>query len=192
MIAALGVGLVILIIVALVALVVVGYVVAIYNSLVRLKNDIGKSWANIDVLLKQRADELPKLIASVKGYMKHEKGLLTELTAARTAFLKATSMSAKAKADGEISGALKTLFAVSENYPNLKANESFLQLQSRISGLENELADRREFYNDSCNNYNIRIASFPDMMVARMFGHTAAQEMFKATEEDRKDVKVEF
>lgn len=189
---AIGAGVIIAVVIALVALIILGYVVGIYNSLVRLKNDIMKSWANIDVLLKQRADELPKLIASVKGYMKHEKGVLTELTEARTAFMKATSMSAKAKADNAISGCLKTLFAVSENYPNLKANENFMQLQNRISGLENELADRREFYNDSCNTYNIRIQSFPAMFVAKSFGHTQAQEMFKATESERKDVKVEF
>jgi LemA protein len=189
---AIGFGLMVVIVVALIALIIIGYVVGIYNSLVRLKNDIQKSWANIDVLLKQRADELPKLIASVKGYMKHEKGVLTDLTEARTAFLKATSMSAKAKADTAISGALKSLFAVAENYPNLKANENFLQLQSRISEIENQLADRREFYNDACNTYNIRIQSFPAKIVAKSFGHTQAQEMFKATEAERKDVKVEF
>ena len=160
-----AIGIAIMILAAIIFIVVLffGYFISVYNSLIRLKNDIQKSWANIDVLLKQRTDELPKLIESVKGYMKHEKGLLTELTKARTDFLKATTMSSKAKADNVISGALKSIFAVAENYPNLKANENFIQLQSRISGLENELADRREFYNDSVNNFNIRIESFPDM-----------------------------
>jgi LemA protein len=189
---AIGAGVLIIGIVVLVALIIVGYVVGVYNSLVRLKNDITKSWGNIDVLLKQRADELPKLIASVKGYMKHEKDVLTQLTEARTSFMKATTMASKAKADMAISGALKTLFAVAENYPNLKANENFMQLQNRISGLENELADRREFYNDACNTYNIRIQSFPANLVAKSFGHTTPQEMFKVTEAERKDVKVEF
>lgn len=168
-----------------------GYIISVYNGLIRLKNNIQKAWANIDVLLKQRHDELPKLINSVKGYMKHEKGTLTELTKARTAFLNASTMSEKAAADNKITGALKTLFAVAENYPNLKANESFIQLQSRISGLENELADRREFYNDSVNNYNIRIQSFPDFILANMLKYNE-KEMFKVTEEDKKDVDVRF
>ncbi len=186
-----GLAMVIGFAVILVALIIIGYIISLYNSLVALKNNIQKSWANIDVLLKQRADELPKLIASVKGYLKHEKSVLTDLTKARTDFLNAGSMTEKAKADNAISGALKTIFAVAENYPNLKANENFIQLQGRISGLENELADRREFYNDSVNTFNIRIQSFPDMIVAKRMA-LAVQEMFKVAEEEKKDVKVEF
>jgi len=183
-----------IIIIVIVGLIVIGflaYLVAIFNGLVRLKNNIKKSWANIDVLLKQRSDELPKLVASVKGYMKHERGLLTEITKARTSIMNAKTISQKAAADNAITGALKTLFAVAENYPKLRANENFMNLQERISGLENELADRREFYNDSVNQFNIRIHSFPDMIVARMRNYQDEQ-MFKATAEDRKDVKIEF
>lgn len=187
-----GVIIIIAVVVLLLIIIFFGYFIAIYNSLVRLKNDIKKSFANIDVLLKQRSDELPKLIASVKGYMKHEKGTLEELTKARTAIMSATTMAQKAKADSAITGALKTLFAVAENYPNLKANENFIQLQTRISGLENELADRREFYNDSVNNYNIKIQSFPDMIIARMLGYVQPEEMFKVSEAEKQDVKVEF
>jgi LemA protein len=167
------------------------FIVSVFNNLIRLKNDIKKAWANIDVLLKQRYDELPKLIASVKGYMKHEKGVLTDLTKARTAFMKAKTLPQKAKADSQITAALKTIFAVAENYPNLKANENFMQLQGRISGIENELADRREFYNDSVNTYNIRIQSFPDMVVAGWMKYQP-EEMFKAAEAEKKDVKIEF
>ena len=180
---------------AAVAFVVIGlilYIVGVYNGLVRLKNDIKKSWSNIDVLLKQRSDELPKLIASVKGYMKHESKLLTELTKARTAFLSAKTMSKKAAADNMISGTLKSIFAVAENYPNLKANENFLNLQGRISGLENELADRREFYNDAVNSFNIRIQSFPDMIIAKRLGFTQSEQLFQASASEKKDVKVEF
>lgn len=179
---------------AIVLLIVVGfviYIVAIYNGLVRLRNNIKKSWGNIDVLLKQRTDELPKLIASVKGYMKHEKGVLTEITNARSAIMKAKTMPQKAAADNQITMALKSLFAVAENYPQLKANENFMHLQSRISGIENELADRREFYNDSTNTFNIRIESFPDMIVAGMM-KCSPKEMFQVSEADKKDVKVEF
>ncbi|MBI5390086.1 LemA family protein [Candidatus Woesearchaeota archaeon] len=175
----------------LVAIAFLGYFFTVYNALVQLKNNIQKAWSNIDVLLKQRADELPKLINSVKGYMKHEKGTLEDLTKARTAFLNAKTMGEKAAADNMMSSTLKTLFAVSENYPTLKANENFIQLQTRISGIENELADRREFYNDSVNTYNIRIASIPDAVIANML-HYQREELFKATDAERKDVEVSF
>ncbi|PIN87354.1 LemA family protein [Candidatus Woesearchaeota archaeon CG10_big_fil_rev_8_21_14_0_10_44_13] len=183
---------IILLVVILFVVGLAGYIFAIYNSLVRLKNDINKALGNIDVLLKQRYDELPKLINSVKGYMKHEKSLLTDITKARSIYSSAgNDIHKKAQADNMMTGALKTLFAVSENYPQLKANENFMQLQGRISGIENELADRREFYNDSVNTFNIRIQSIPDVIIARMLGYTA-QEMFKAAGEEKKDVKVEF
>ncbi len=188
---AIGLEIIIIFIAAVFVIGFVAYLVSIFNGLVRLRNNIKKSWGNIDVLLKQRSDELPKLINSVKGYMKHERETLSVLTKARTDFLKARSMSEKAEADGMISSALKTIFAVAENYPNLKANENFIQLQNRISGLENELADRREFYNDSVNSFNIRIESFPDMIVAGMM-HLKAQEMFKVSETEKKDVEVKF
>ena len=140
-----------LIVGAAVLFIVIGlgiYAAGIYNGLVQVKNNIKKSWANIDVLLKQRANELPKLINTVKGYMTHERETLEKLTQARTQFLNAGTVAEKASADNMMSQALKSLFAVAENYPNLKANENFMQLQGRISGLENEIADRREFYND--------------------------------------------
>ena len=161
----------------------------IYNGLVRLKNNIEKSWANIDVLLKQRSDELPNLIASVKGYMEHERATLEALTKARTDVLQATTLSKKAASDMFITESLKTIFAVAENYPNLKANENFLKLQNRITALENELADRREFYNDSVNIYNICIHSIPDMIVARMMDYTD-EPLFEASEEDKAVVQV--
>jgi LemA protein len=186
--------LVLILILAVALLVLIGllsYVISIYNGLVLLRNNIKKSWSNIDVLLKQRCDELPKLINSVKGYMKHEKSVLTEITKARAAIMKAGTKAEKAAADSQITAALKTIFAVAENYPQLKANENFMQLQGRISGIENELADRREFYNDSVNNFNIRIQSFPDLIIARIM-NCQEQEMFKVSEEDKKDVKVEF
>ena len=164
------------------------YFILIYNSLVSLKNNIHKSWANIDVLLKQRSDELPNLIETVKGYMKHEKNLLTEITKARSEMLKSSTMSAKASADNIITGALKTIFAVSESYPKLQANKNFLKLQERITGLENELADRREFYNDSVTIFNTKIQSFPDMFVAGLM-NAIPEQLFKVTEEESKVVK---
>lgn len=181
----------ILLVSSLVCLVVLISLLLMYNSLVRLKNNIKKSWANIDVLLKQRSDEVPNLIASVKGYMDHERSTLEALTKARTDLLQASTLTKKAVADNRITQALKTIFAVAENYPTLKANENFLKLQNRITTLENELADRREFYNDSVNLYNIRIHSIPDVLVARMMNFTD-EDLFKATDEDKTVVNVKI
>jgi LemA protein len=127
----------------------------------------------------------------VKGYARFERKVLTEVVKARTAFMSAKTLPERAKASDMISGALKSLFAVAENYPQLKANENFKQLQDRISGIENEIADRREFYNDSVNTYNIRIQQIPDRFIAGMLGYKP-EELFKAAEEDKKDVKVDF
>ena len=175
----------------LLAIAFVVYFIAVYNGLVRLKNNIKKALANIDVLLKQRMDELTKLIETVKGYAKFERKVLTEVTKARTAFLDAKTLPEKAKASDMLSGAIKSLFAVAENYPKLNASENFKQLQDRISGIENEIADRREFYNDSVNTYNIRIQQIPDRFIAGMLGYQP-EVLFKAEEAEKKDVKVDF
>lgn len=167
------------------------YFITIYNSLVRLRNDMDKAWANIDVLLKQRHDELPKLIETCKGYMQYEQKTFQLITEARTSFMKANSVAEKAQADNMISGALKSLFAVSENYPDLKANNNFLQLQKRISELEERIADRREFFNDDVNTYNIRIQQLPDVFVAKMLS-LQRRDLFKVSEEDRRDVEVKL
>lgn len=182
---------VILAVVIFVLLGIVGYFVGIYNGLIMVRNNIDKAWANIDVLLKQRHDELPKLIETCKGYMKYEQALLEKITQARTAFMNSTSIEDKTKAENQLTAGLKTLFAVSENYPDLKANQSFLQLQNRISGLENEIADRREFFNESVNIFNIRIQQFPDMIVANLLGYTR-RSMLEIPTEDKKDVDIKF
>jgi LemA protein len=167
------------------------YFVIIYNSLVRLRNDIDKAWANIDVLLKQRHDELPKLIDTCKGYMQYEQQTLLAVTDARSAYGRAGSIPEKALADNQLTGALRSLFAVAEKYPDLKANANFLQLEQRITALEEEIADRREFFNDSVNTYNIRIRQLPDTFVASLLG-LQRKEMFQASEEDRQDVEVKL
>lgn len=189
---AFGLDIIIMVVAGLIVLVVAFTIISIFNGLIQLKNNIKKSWANIDVLLKQRSDELPNLIESVKGFMKQERGVLLDVTKARTQFLNAQSMSEKAAADNMISGALKSLFAVAESYPQLKSNENFLQLQGRISGLENSIADRREFYNDSVNTYNIRIEQFPDRIIAGWLGYTKPEVLFEATAEERQNVKIKF
>ena len=167
----------------------VGYLVTIYNSLIVVKNDIQKAWGNIDVLLKQRHDEIPKLIKTCEAYMSYEKKTLTEVIALRNSAAGAQGVGDKAQKEGMLSSALGKLFALSENYPDLKAQSNFQNLQSRISSLENQIADRREFYNESVNNYNIRIESLPDSFIASKM-NLKPQEMFKITEEDRKDVEI--
>jgi len=180
-------GLVVFLVVAGVAI----YFITIYNSLVRLKNDIDKAWANIDVLLKQRHDELPKLIETCKGYMQYEQETLQKVVQARNAFSQAGTVGQKAQADNMITAALKSLFALSESYPDLKANNNFMQLQNRITELEEKIADRREFFNDDVNTYNIRIQELPDVFIAKMIG-LARRDLFKVTEADRQDVEVKL
>ena len=167
------------------------YFITVYNSLVRLRNNIDKAWANIDVLLKQRHDELPKLIETCKGYMQYEQNTFQLIVEARTFFMKAASVGEKAQSDNLVSGALKTLFAVAEKYPELKANNNFMQLQHRISELEEKIADRREFYNDSVNTYNIRIQQLPDVFIAGLMS-LQRKELFQVAEEDRRDVEVKL
>jgi len=178
-------------VVILVVIGVVAYFVTIYNSLVRLRNDIDKAWSNIDVLLKQRHDELPQLIETCRGYMEYEQQTLRLVTEARSAYQKASTVPEKAQADNVLTGALKTLFAVAENYPDLKANGNFIQLQNRITDLEEKIADRREFFNDDVNTYNIRIQEIPDVAVAGLM-HLERKDLFKVAEEDRRDVEVKF
>jgi LemA protein len=165
--------------------------IGIYNNLVMIKNDIDKAWANIDVLLKQRHDELPKLIDTCKGYMKYEQGALESVTKARTSFMNASTIEEKTLAENRLVQGLKSLFAVAENYPDLKANQGFIQLEGRISTLENAIADRREFFNESVNVYNIRIAQFPDLLVARMMGYVP-KTLLEVPSSDKEDVKVQF
>jgi LemA protein len=170
---------------------VLGYLLAIYNGLVALRNNIARSWANIDVLLKQRHDELPKLVKTCEGYMRHERGVFDKLSEARGALLEAKTFAARAGAEGQLSRALGQLFAVAESYPDLKANQSFIQLQNRISDLENQIADRREFYNDTVTTFNTRIQQIPDRFVADWLTCKPA-ELFHVDEEDRADVAIQF
>ena len=169
----------------------VGYFLSIYNSLVEVKNNIGRSWANIDVLLKQRHDELPKLVKVCEAYMQHERAIFDKLSEARGALASARSVGQRAQAENQITAALGGFFAVAESYPDLKANASFTSLQQRISELENQIADRREFYNDTVTIFNTRIQQIPDSWVASGMNLQAA-ELFKIDERDREDVTIAF
>jgi len=181
----------VLIVLSLLFLALLYYLFSIYNGFVTLRTNIQKAWANIDVLLKQRFDELPNLVEIVKGYAKHEKETLENVTKLRSAVADAKSISEMGAASEALSKNIKTLFAVAENYPDLKANENFLKLQKRITELENLIADRREFYNDSVNLYNIKIASFPDLIIAKMFNFKLA-EFFSAQGAEREATMVKI
>jgi LemA protein len=167
------------------------YAVILYNGLVRLRNENDRAWANIDVLLKQRHDEIPNLVETVKGYMQHEQQTLLAVTQARADSMNAASVGQKAVAELKIASALHSLFAVAENYPQLNANENFLKLQTRITELEERIADRREFFNDDVNTYNTRIGQIPDVFVAS-FMDLKRRELFKVSEQDRSQVEVSF
>ena len=175
---------------------VVGYFIIIYNQLVALKHNVSKAWSNIDVLLKQRHDELPKLVETCKQYMKHERETLEKVMLARSGVSQAREsgdVGALGIAESQLRAGLMNLFAVAEAYPDLKANESFQALQTRITALENSIADRREFYNESVNNNNVRIEQFPDLIVARFFNFKAFELLeFEAHEIEDVNVKALF
>jgi len=166
-------------------------VIFLYNNLIRLKNQVKNSGAQIDVQLKRRNDLIPNLVETVKGYMKHEKTLLENITKARSAVMKGGSIDKKAKASNMLSNTLKSLFAVSENYPKLQANESFLQLQEEITGTENKISYARQHYNDITTKFNTKIQLFPNNVFANMLGFSK-ENLFKATAEEKKNVKVKF
>ncbi len=169
------------------------YLILIYNNLVALKNNISRNWSNIDVLLKQRYSELPKLIDTCKEYMKYEQETLQKIVNARQSAISATNAQdvvALGQAESALKSGLSRLFALSENYPDLKANQAFNQLQTRITQLENDIADRRELYNESVNLNNIRIQQIPDVFIARVCNFTAAKLLTFSAEEIQ-DVAVD-
>lgn len=148
----------------------VGYGLSIYNGLVSLKNNIGRSWANIDVLLKQRHDELPKLVKTCEGYMQHERAVFDRLSEARGALARARTIEQRADAESELSRSLSGFFAVAESYPDLKANRNYLELQSQLEGTENRIAQERQRFNTAVQAYNTAIKLFPTSVIAKLFG----------------------
>lgn len=168
------------------------YGVTIYNGLVALKHSVSKAWSNIDVLLKQRHDELPKLVEVCKQYMGYEQDTLERVISARSAVFAAREAGDVGKlgaAETLLRKGLGNLFAVAESYPELKANENFQHLQERITSLENAIADRREFYNDSVNLNNVRVEQFPDVVVARWFSF-GPRDLLEFSEEEVQDVNL--
>src|SRR6266404_7271076 len=167
------------------------YAVILYNELIGLRNENDRAFANIDVLLKQRHDEIPSLVSCVKGYMDHERQTLEAVALARTASIGAASIPQKAQADVRLTGALRTLFAVAERYPDLKANQNFLALQKRISELEERIADRREFFNDDVATYNSRIAQLPEVFLARQM-KLRPRQLFQVSDQERQQVEMKL
>lgn len=179
------------IIIVVLIIIIIGTVIHMYNNLVGLRNRVKNSYSQIDVQLKRRNDLIPNLVETVKGYASHEKGVLEEVTKARTGVMNATSVEETSAADNQLTGALKTLFAVAENYPDLKANSNFQQLQSELSETEDKISYARQFYNDVVLKYNNACQQFPSNMLAKLFGFK--EEQFFQTPESEKAVpEVKF
>jgi len=185
--------LIVLLALAASGIVVVGWAAGLYNQLIGVRVNIDRAWSNIEVLEKQRYDEIPKLVKVCEGYMQYERDTLQKVIAARTKYLGAGGPADRAAAGAEMASALKGLFALAESYPDLKANTNFTQLQSRITALESEIADRREFFNDSIAIYNARIEQVPDVFFARALGYKP-REMYKvpAAETVAPDIKFDL
>ena len=167
------------------------WVVAVYNGLVTLKNRAKEAWSDIDVQLKRRYDLIPNLVETVKGYATHERELFEKVTQARANAMNAQGVEAKAGAENILSGALKSLFAVSENYPDLKASVNFLELQRELSDTENKVQASRRFYNTNVRDLNIKVESFPANLIANSFGFKQ-MELFEASGSEKEPVKVNF
>ena len=180
-----------LIVIVILVIIVVVTLVHMYNNLVGLRNRVKNSYAQIDVQLKRRNDLIPNLVETVKGYAAHEKGVLEEVTKARTNVMNASSIEEATEADNQLTSALKSLFAVAENYPDLKANSNFQQLQSELSDTEDKISYARQFYNDVVLKYNNTCQQFPSSILAKLFGFKE-EAFFEAPESERAVPEVKF
>lgn len=181
----------VLLILLVIVVAAIFFVFSSYNGLVRARNRVEEAWAQIDVQLKKRYDLIPNLVETVKGYASHEKDTLEAVISARNAGMNASSPGAQADAENQITGALKSLFAVTEAYPDLKANNSFLHLQETLTGVEDKIAYSRQYYNDSVNKYNTKTEVFPGVLIAGAFNFNK-REYFEAEGDARGPVQVEF
>ena len=180
-----------IIIIGAILVVLAGYVISVYNKLVNQRNKVENQWSQIDIQLKRRADLIPNLVETVKGYAKHEEGTFKAVVEARNKAVNAGIVNEKIEANNELSGALTKLFALAEAYPELKANENFLKLQEDLKDTEDKITYARQFYNDAAMTYNNLIQMFPSNIVAGMFGFKK-YDFFKATEEEKETPKVKF
>lgn len=168
------------------------WIISVYNGLVKSRLKVDNAWSQIDVQLQRRFDLIPNFVETVKGYMKHESETFEKIAALRTSWANSTTVGEKAKLDGELSGALKTIMAVSENYPELKANQNFSELSEELRNTENKISFSRQFYNDSVTMYNTKLALFPSNIVANIFNFQTKELFATENEEARKNVKVDF
>ncbi len=168
------------------------WIISIYNGLIKSRQKVDNAWSQIDVQLQRRFDLIPNFVETVKGYMTHESETFEKITALRTSWANSTTVEEKAKLDGELSGALKTIMAVSENYPELKANQNFSELSEELRNTENKISFSRQFYNDSVTMYNTKLELFPSNIVAGMFNFKKRDLFATESEEARKNVKVDF
>ena len=180
-----------LIIIIVIVLLILAWVVGTYNGLVTLRNKVRDQWSQIDVLLKRRSDLIPNLVETVKGYAKHEEGTLEAVINARNKVVAAPSKEEEMKASGELTGALNRLFALAENYPDLKANTNFMDLQNNLKETEDKISYARQFYNDAVLKYQNKIEMFPSNIIAGMFNFKA-EKFFEATETEKETPKVQF
>ena len=167
-------------------------IIAMYNGLVTSRQKVKNAWSQIDVQLQRRFDLIPNFVETVKGYMQHEKDTLTKVTELRTSWANATTVDEKAELNNQLSGALKTIMAVSENYPDLKANQNFMELQEELRNTENKISFSRQFYNDTVTMYNTKLEVFPSNIIANMFAFKPETLFAAESEEARKNVKVDF
>ena len=181
-----------MIILVIIIVVIIVAVIGMYNGLIQSRNKVENAWSQIDVQLQRRFDLIPNLVEAVKGYMTHEQETLTKVTELRSSWANATTVAEKAELENELTGALKTIMAVSENYPDLKASQNFSELQEELRNTENKISYARQFYNDSATMYNTKLQVVPTNIIASMFNFKE-QELFKTdSEEARKNVKVDF
>lgn len=181
-----------MIIALIIVIAIIIAIISTYNSLVQSRNKVRNSWSQIEVQLQRRFDLIPNLVETVKGYMKHEEETLTKVTELRTSWAKASSINEKADLDNKLSGVLKTIMAVSENYPDLKANQNFMNLEQELKETENKISYARQFYNDSVTIYNTKTETIPTNIIASLFGFKA-EDLFKVDSEEAKhNVKVDF
>lgn len=177
--------------IVLVILIILGSIIVMYNGLVNSRNRVKNAWSQINVQLKRRTDLIPNLVETVKGYAEHERGVFENVTKARSNLMNAQGVQETADANNQLTGALKSLFAVAENYPNLKANENFLELQGQLQDTEDKIAYSRQFYNDTVLMYNNKIQMFPSNLIAHQFGFTES-EFFEIPESETEVPKVQF
>ena len=176
----------------IIILVIIAFIIATYNSLVTARQKVKNAWSQIDVQLQRRFDLIPNFVETVKGYMEHEKETFEKIASLRTSWANAGTVDEKAELNNQLSGALKTIMAVSENYPDLKANQNFLDLQEELRNTENKISFSRQFYNDSVTMYNTKLEVFPSNLIAGWFKFTAEPLFAAESDEAKKNVKVDF